>query len=901
MVARLVLFIILIFSLFAQGAGDCRPYSGSNNRCGYTYCYFYSNTRVAETLTYCATNYQRYYYNYRDIYIYYSGKITFELNLPSNIVGLNFYIYSDSDVIINSTKVHTSLTKLTFYYKSYHFNQASFFSYFPNLKYIYANAFLDFDYPQTFTRLSQLSYLYVNPPYGSLIWKFELTNDAFRGLTNLRTIDLIRADMMDVRYAFHGLTRLTHLGLEGNKIDKLEPNIFKDLKSLTYLDLDGNGIDEVSDDAFNGLTALKYLSLSGNPLFPLTTLYKLNALTSLQINYNSYRTLSPDPFEQLASLRYIYADNPFFCDCSLRWTSVVSQYSLSIQTAYCLEPGKVYRTAITSKTLYTNCTADDSYNCFSKSISCPTKLVCRNTANSYACTCTDGFSLSHTGQCYDEDECHLGIANCEHYCNNTIGSYECYCNTGYQLSADDRSCEDADECALGTEQCLDGETCVNTIGSYACRETGCGLLCEHPQDHTCICCVGHHLFNHTQCLDIDECQETTDKCDMNCHNTKGSYQCFCDVGFQLVNETKCLDFDECLINNGGCVGLCLNTNGSFTCLSINISTVESYECTKTGFTSSCPDPPDSTCGCCRGYHKSTDSLCVDTDECQESTHLCDMNCHNTKGSYQCSCNEGYQLVDGNKCLDIDECLTNNGGCQGVCINVKGSFYCLSIDIATIESYECNEFGYPKSCTVGEDPSCSCCTGYRVQQNSICVDIDECDEAPHFCEMKCKNTKGSYLCSCDQGYQLIHQNQCLDIDECLTNNGGCGGTCLNSNGSFSCLSYNITGDRVSITNTSTDANSYLLVILVILVILIIVLVVAFSIVFVVMRGIIKKNSYQAVFQPHPIERDGVYEVPSQDARETAMLLEKVNTSDDVISDNSVELYPAPIAGVLPAND
>ena len=96
----------------------------------------------------------------------------------------------------------------------------------------------------------------MNPPSGSLTWKFELTNDAFRGLTNLRTIELIRTDMRDIRYAFHGLTKLTHLGLEGNKIDKLEPNIFKDLKSLTYLDLDGNGIDEVSDDAFNGLTAL---------------------------------------------------------------------------------------------------------------------------------------------------------------------------------------------------------------------------------------------------------------------------------------------------------------------------------------------------------------------------------------------------------------------------------------------------------------------------------------------------------------------------------------------------------------------------------------------------------------------------------------------------------------------
>ena len=279
----------------------------------------------------------------------------------------------------------------------------------------------------------------------------------------------------------------------------------------------------MSDDAFNGLTALKSLSLSGNPLFPLSTLYKLNSLTSLQIHYNSYRTLSPDPFEQLASLYYIYADNPFLCDCSLRWTSLVSQYSLSIQSAYCLEPSKVYRTAIISQSLYTNCAADKSYNCFSKSISCPIELVCRNTANSYACTCADGFSLSHTGQCYDEDECQLGLANCEYQCNNTVGSYECYCNTGYQLSSDDRTCEDVDECALGAKQCLNGEICDNTIGSFACRETDCVISCQKGKP--CTCCNGYRFDYNSRCVDIDECHTNNGGCQGTCINTEGGYSC----------------------------------------------------------------------------------------------------------------------------------------------------------------------------------------------------------------------------------------------------------------------------------------------------------------------------------------------------------------------------------------
>ena len=464
-----MLFLVSFFSVVST---KCQL-SGSKNYCNGNYCYLKSNTtgQVGETLTYCFNQSTS---TYHTVYISFKGDIHIELNLPDIFSSLSFNLNSAlSNVTICSSKSNPNITRLSFNSYTVSFSQPSFFNFFPNLKSLYTSSFLNFVQSQNFSGLSKLTSLSVKPRLGSSTWKFDFIPTAFHGLTNLKYVELVRSDITDVRYTFKDVPMLTHLGLEGNKIEELEPDMFTDLGKLNYLDLDGNGIKIASVESFNGLTALKYLTLSGNPSFPLNSLSRLSTLTRLYINYNSYQTLAPGIFEQMPSLKYIYADNPFFCDCSLLWTSLVSKYGLRIYSAYCSEPSNVYRTAITSPFLYTNCTQNNTYECFSKTTSCPTDFVCRDTNSGHACTCIGGYSLTHNGDCIDEDECQLGLAHCAQNCNNTLGSFECYCNAGYKLAADSQSCEDVDECEVGLVDCTGTEICVNEIGSYECKTVGC--------------------------------------------------------------------------------------------------------------------------------------------------------------------------------------------------------------------------------------------------------------------------------------------------------------------------------------------------------------------------------------------------------------------------------------------
>lgn len=106
-------------------------------------------------------------------------------------------------------------------------------------------------------------------------------------------------------------------------------------------------------------------------------------------------------------------------------------------------------------------------------------------------------------------------------------------------------------------------------------------------------------------IDVDECTDATDLCEIDCHNTVGSYLCDCIPGCTLNTDT---------IN---CDGM-LNS-----CFTLMIITICSF-------------------------------VYVDIDECDLDISGCNQVCSNldcVSGRFECSCNPGYSLTsDGHTCL-----------------------------------------------------------------------------------------------------------------------------------------------------------------------------------------------------------------------------------------------------------
>ncbi|XP_043647692.1 uncharacterized protein LOC122616340 isoform X2 [Drosophila teissieri] len=121
---------------------------------------------------------------------------------------------------------------------------------------------------------------------------------------------------------------------------------------------------------------------------------------------------------------------------------------------------------------------DDGRSCRPALVGCPPGTQ-RSAEGCAPIECNPGFILGSDDKCVDIDECQTKNGGCSHRCSNSEGSFKCSCPPGYELDADQKTCQDIDECDEGKTSCITGN-CINEIGGFRCEFPKFPALPEIP-------------------------------------------------------------------------------------------------------------------------------------------------------------------------------------------------------------------------------------------------------------------------------------------------------------------------------------------------------------------------------------------------------------------------------------